>query len=376
MSASKIRVYVGTRKGGYVLESDKARRKWTVRGPSMEGMDIFHIQPDPRHPGTAYAAANNPWLGPMVFRSQDFGKRWTELAPPMMALSKERPPPTEGPPKWPIVNLWHLTPGSADEPKMLLLGVDPGSLFRSDDLGASWEAVRGLNDHATRPKWNPGAGGMCLHTILIDPTRPKRWFAGISAAGTFRSEDAGAHWTPTNRGVGADFLPDKSPEVGQCVHKIALDPGDPSTVYRQDHGGIYVSHDATDSWTHIGKSLPTDFGFVVATAAARPGRAYFVPLDGQTRLISGGRFEMLRWSEKSRSFQRTVRSTKWPGNYGTHREGLAIDAMDPPGLYLGTTTGQLFVSPDGDRSWLQVPYAFPGIHSVEVDTPQALSVSS
>lgn len=373
MSDRKVRVFLGTRKGGYVVESTSARRKWTVRGPIQAGKDVFHIAPDPRRPGTVYMAANSSWLGPMLFRSTDFGSRWTEVAPPMMSLLKERPPPTDGRAKTPITNLWHIEPGPASEPDSLFLGVDPGWLFRSDDRGGSWSPVTGLNEHATRPSWNPGAGGMCVHTILVDPTRPSRLFAGISAAGTFRSDDSGEHWSAMNKGVAADFLPEKFPEVGQCVHKIALDPADPSTVYRQDHGGIYVSHDAMESWKHIGGPLKGDFGFVVATARARPGNAWFMPLHGMSRLVPDGRLQVQRWSEKERRFRPTVKGAGFVGDFGIHREGMATDALDPPGIYVGTSTGQLFVSPDGDRSWLQVPYAFPGIHSVTVSSPDARS---
>jgi hypothetical protein len=367
MKATRIRAYLGTRKGGYVVESDRARKRWTVRGPFAAGMDVFHVVPDPRNPGTVFAAANSSWLGPQLYRSKDHGRKWTEVAPPMMALLKDREQAPGEPVKSPIVNLWHVTPGPPGEPRSVFLGVDPASLYRSDDLGGSWTGMPGLNEHPTRPKWNPGAGGMCLHTILLDPTNPRRMFAGISAAGTFRSDDAGEHWTAMNRGVAVSFLPEKNPEVGQCVHKIALDPADPSTVYRQDHDGIHVSHDAMESWKRVGKPLGSDFGFVVATARARPGHAWFVPLAGTTRTIRGNRFQMQRWSEATRRFTPTVKASPFRGEFGTHRDALAIDGLDPPGIYLGTTTGQLFVSPDGDASWLQVPYQFPAIHSVEVD---------
>ncbi len=370
-SNNSVRVYLGTRKGGYVLESDRRRKKWSVRGPFHPGSDVFHVAPDPRHPGTVYSAANSPFVGPMLFRSTDHGRKWKEIAPPMMTLQKERPNPFESPgmPKYPIVNLWHLEAGPVSEPKTVFLGVDPAGLYRSDDLGSSWAPVPGLNDHPTRPKWNPGAGGMCLHTIIIDPTDPKRMYVGISAAGMFRSDDAGEHWRPANRGVVVSFQPEKRPEVGQCVHKVVLDSGDTRTAYRQDHDGIYVSHDAMDSWKRIGRPLENDFGFVTAVAEARPGQAYFVPLAGRTRTAFANGPEVYRWTERTKSWAPTIKRRLTRGDVGTHREGLAIDRLDPPGIYLGTTTGQLFVSPDGDKSWLQVPYLFPSIHSVSVASP-------
>ena len=371
--SSKVRVYVGTRKGGYVAESDRSRRKWTVTGPFHDGREVYHLSPDPREDGTVYAAVNSPWWGPMLMRSKDHGRKWTELAPPMMAKSKERPmpgtPEAEKAPK-PIVNLWHIEPGPASEPGTIFLGIDPASLYRSDDRGASWQGMAGLNEHETRPKWNPGAGGLCLHTILLDPTRPKRMYVGISAAGTFRSDDGGEHFRPVNQGVRVSFQPDKTPPFGQCVHKVALDPANPETIYRQDHDGIHVSHDGMESWKRVGKVLETDFGFVVAAPRAMPGNAFFVPLAGRARTGPGRQLQIYRWSEKTRDFTPTVKGRPWFGDLGTHREGLAADTLDPAGLYLGTTTGQLFWTANGAKSWGQVPYNFPGIHSVTVASPE------
>jgi len=367
-----VRVFVGTRKGGYVVEGDRRRTKWSVKGPFQPGRDVFHIAADPRQEGAVYAAVNSGFFGPMLLRSTDWGSKWSEIPPPMMTVMAKRPKPNPDgtPPSHPIVNLWHLEPGPANEPKSLYLGVDPASLYRSDDRGNSWESVTGLNEHETRPKWNPGAGGLCLHTVLIDPSKPSRRYVGISAAGTFKSDDGGEHWRPANRGVKVSFLPDPDPPFGQCVHKVALDPLRPETVYRQDHDGIYISRDAMESWTRIGKPLDTDFGFVVATAPALPGTAFFVPLQGESRTMKGG-VQVYRWTEKDRKWTPMVKGQPWRGDIGTHREGLAADALDPAGLYLGTTTGELFFSNDAAKSWGQVPYHFPGIHSVSVASPAA-----
>lgn len=362
-----VRVLVGTRKGGYVVESNSARTRWTVRGPFEPGKDVFHVVGDPRHPGHLYAAVNSGWFGPKLVRSRNWGRQWQEIPPPMMATVKARPPPSfEGPRNDPITNLWHIEPGPSDEPKSLYVGVDPAALYRSDDFGSTWNAVTGLNEHETRPKWNPGAGGMCLHTILIDPTRPKRMYVGISAAGSFRSDDGGAHWTARNHGVRVTFQPDHYPEVGQCVHKFALDPAHPETIYRQDHDGIYVSHDAMDSWKRIGRPLPYDFGFVVTAPRATPGTAYFMPLEPRSRTTLAGGFQVYRWTERDRSWTRLVRPGSFPGQFGVHREGMASDSLDPAGLYVGTTTGQLFASSDAGRRWRIVPFQFPSIHSVAV----------
>jgi len=365
----KVRVYVGTRKGGYALTSDRSRRKWTVSGPFQSGKDVFHVAPDPREPGTVYSAANSPWWGPMLFRSKDHGKNWTEIAPPMMSTSTKRPQPgPEGPAKHPIVNLWHIEPGPESEPGTIYLGVDPASLFKSEDRGNSWEGVAGINEHETRPRWNPGAGGMCLHTILIDPSKPSRRYVGISAAGTFKSEDGGAHYRPVNKGVKVSFQPEKFPPFGQCVHDVVLDPANPTTVYRQDHDGIYVSHDAMESWRRIGGALDYDFGFVVAAPKAMPGHAFFVPLQGEAR-VAPGQLQVYEWREKEKSWRPTIKGKPWPGDMGVQREGLAADAMDPAGLYLGTTTGQLFLTNNAAKTWSEVPFHFPAIHSVSVASP-------
>jgi len=363
----KVQVWVGTRKGGYVVEGDSQRRRWTVRPPFQVDKEIFRIAPDPRHPGTAYAAANSGWWGPSLFRTRNGGRSWTEISVPGTPRLKARSPPVEAPStQFPIKNLWQVVPGPVGEPRTIYLGADPGLLFRSEDEGASWKAVRALNEHPTRDRWNPGAGGMCLHTILIDPDEPRRMYVGISAAGAFRSDDGGDHWTPKNVGVEAPFMPNRYPELGQCIHKFAFDPADPSTLYRQDHGGIYVSHDRGDKWVRIGKTLDDDFGFATASAPARPGEAFFVPLMSPSRTMPGHQFQVYRWSERSRRWGTLVPKGQFPGDFGMHRDGMATDDLDPPGVYIGTTTGQLFWSRDGGRKWNLLPYQFPGIHSVAV----------
>ncbi len=363
----RVQVWVGTRKGGYLVEGDVARRKWTVYPPFQVDKEVFRIAPDPRHPGTAYAAANSGWWGPSLFRTRNGGRSWTEVSTPGTPRLRARKPPVEAPSsKFPIKNLWQVVPGPTDEPRTVYLGADPGLLFRSNDEGASWTPVTGLNEHPTRKDWSPGAGGMCLHTILFDPEDARRMYVGISAAGAFRSDDGGAHWNPKNVGVEAPFLPNRFPELGQCIHKFVLDPADPATLYRQDHGGIYVSRDRGDHWVRIGKSLDDDFGFVTATAPSRPGEAYFVPLTGASRTMLGHQFQVYRWSEKPRRWAAMVAKGQFPGDYGIHREGMATDDLVPAGVYVGTTTGQLFWSRDGGRHWSLIPYQFPAIHSVAV----------
>lgn len=364
-----VHVLVGTRKGAYLLDGDRTRRKWRVRGPYHEGLDVFQIVADPRAPGTVYSTANSPWWGPRMFRSIDWGRRWSEISVPQMPKGRRAAPGPEGPPKYPVVNVWQIAPGRAEEPGSLLCGIDPASLWRSDDRGGSWIGYPGLNEHPTRDRWNPGAGGMCLHTILRDPKQPKRLYVAISAAGGFRSEDDGEHWTPVNRGVKIGFLPPGPHEVGQCLHKLAFEPSDPATLYRQDHDGIFVTHDRGERWTRIGRPLESDFGFVVATAPAAPGGAYFVPLRGQTRTTWGGHLQVFRWNESRRSWSQLIPKRQFPGDHGTHRDALATDSLDPAGVYLGTTTGRLYWSATGGKAWSELPYQFPAIQSVTVAAP-------
>ncbi|MGI0128656.1 MAG: hypothetical protein ACREDE_02210 [Thermoplasmata archaeon] len=370
-----VRVLIGTRKGGYVVEGDIARNRWKLASRFQTGWEVFHMVADPRHPGDLYACVN-AWLwGPALYRSRNFGKNWEEIGTPMLGATPTRQPrfdaanPDAPPPTYPVANLWHLEPGHPSDPETLFLGIDPYSLHRSDDLGASWQPVAGLNDHPTKAKWNPGNGGPCLHTILVDPTRRERMYAGISAAGLFRTDDGGQSWALANQGVETPFMPEKFPTVGQCVHKVALDPEKPEVLYRQDHGGIYVSHDAGDRWERIGKSLDHDFGFVVATAKTLPGRAFFVPLNDETRLTFGGGLQVHQWEESSKSWSTLMSARKFPGDYGIHREGMACDSLDPAGIYVGTTTGHVFVSPNAGEKWVEMPFQFPAIHSVSVAIP-------
>jgi hypothetical protein len=368
----RIRVLLGTRKGTYIVEGDARRTKWKVASIGHVGNEVYHVVADPRHPGDLYAAVNSDFWGPAMHRSRNWGKTWKEISTPLTPSGKERKPSFEQNPQRPLRNLWHIEPSLPSEPKTLYLGADPHLLFRSEDLGASWEPIAAINDHPGKKDWSPGAGGACLHTIIVDPRDSRRLYIGLSAVGTFRSEDGGATWTPTNRGVMTPFLPDKYPETGQCVHHVAIDAANPDVFYRQDHGGMYVSHDRMDHWSRIGRPLGDDFGFCVASPAKAPGHAYFVRLDGPARVTGEGYFQVHEWNDKARSWKKLLGPKAFPGQFGVQREGIATDHRNPPGIYVGTTTGQLFISPNGGKKWVQVPYAFPGIHSVTVADPAGM----
>lgn len=374
--SERVRVLVGTRKGTYIVEGDARRKRWTVGPAAHEGSEVYHVVADPRRPGDLYAAVNNDFWGPMIQRSRNWGKKWEEIATPLTPRRKDRTPefndedPTT-PVKRALQRLWHIEPGPPGEPDALFLGADPHLLFRSSDRGASWDPLDSINNHPDKKGWSPGAGGACLHTIILDPRTPQRMYIGMSAVGTFRSEDAGATWTPTNKGVMAPFLPNKYPETGQCVHHVAIDAADPDTFYRQDHGGMYVSHNRMDRWTRIGKPLGDDFGFCVSSPRSAPGIAYFVRLDGMARVTGEGHFQVHEWNDRTKKWRKLLSPKAFPGHFGVQREGIATDALDPAGIYVGTTTGQLFVSPDAGKRWQLVPFQFPGIHSVSIANPAA-----
>ncbi|MHB8351765.1 MAG: WD40/YVTN/BNR-like repeat-containing protein [Thermoplasmata archaeon] len=373
----KVRILVGTRKGTYVVEGDRRRRSWKVGPVAHVGNEVYHVVADPRHPGDLYAAVNNQFFGPEVQRSRNWGKSWKEVATPLLPQRKERKfemneaNPSAQVPRV-INNLWHIEPGHPSEPETLYLGADPHLIFRSTDLGGSWEGLDAINEHPAKKEWSPGFGGACLHTILVDPREPRRLYVGLSAVGTFRSEDRGASWVPTNKGVLTPFLPEKNPETGQCVHHVAMDAGNPDTFYRQDHGGMYVSHDRMGRWVRIGKPLGDDFGFGVASPSGSPGRAYFVRLDGRARVTGEGHFQVHEWNDTDRKWRKLLSPRAFPGHFGVQREGIATDAFDSPGIYVGTTTGQLFVSPNAGKSWGRVDFQFPAIHSVSISNPPRL----
>jgi hypothetical protein len=330
-----ITLLAGTKKGLFWFESTD-RRRWILRGPFQHGHEINHAIYDPRH-ATIYATANNPWFGSHVVWSRDGGQTWasSESGPafaPDAGLQLER--------------LWHLEPGPPSDLGRLYLGVAPAALFRSDDGGRSWHEMVGLTQHPTRALWQPGAGGLCLHSMLVDPRNPERLFVGISAAGVFRSEDGGESWVACNRGVRAEFLPNKYPEVGQCVHKLRMAPERPNLLYQQNHCGVYRSDTAGDEWTEITAGLPSDFGFALAVHPREPETLYVVPLqEADFRCPPGGQLRVYRSREGGRSWE--ALSAGLPQEYafvGMYREGMATDSLDPAGVYVGTNTGKIFAS--------------------------------
>jgi photosystem II stability/assembly factor-like uncharacterized protein len=368
---SGVRVLVGTRKGAFVLTADGTRESWDVAGPLFAGWEISHITGSPADPDRLYASQSTGWYGQQIQRSQDGGASWEQVG---NRFEYDGVPGThqwyDGTPHpWEFARVWHLEPSPAD-PDTVYAGVEDAALFRSQDGGQEWQELSGLRGHGSGPSWQPGAGGMCLHTILLDPTDPQRIFVAISAAGAFRSDDGGASWQPINRGLRSAGIPDPDAEVGHCVHRIAMHPSRPDVLFMQKHWDVMRSDDAGESWHEISGDLPSDFGFPIAVHPHEPDTAYVVPItsdsyhfppDGQLRVYrsrtGGGDWEPLTEGLPQQHCYVNVL-----------REAMAVDTLEEPGVYFGTTGGQVYASPDAGDSWAPIVRDLPAVLSVEVQT--------
>jgi photosystem II stability/assembly factor-like uncharacterized protein len=349
---SRVLLLVGTKKGAFVLEDDGSRTNWHLRGPFCDTWPIYHMMFDDATQ-TLYASGGNPWFGPGVWRSDDLGNTWSHSNAGLTY--------GEGGP--PITTMWHLTAAHG----ALYAGADPAGLFRSMDQGQTWTHVEGLRAHPSRPSWNPGGGGLCLHSIVAHPTDPARLWVAISAVGTFASDDAGETWTTRNQGVRAEFQPERYPEYGQCVHKLLL-AADGEQLYQQNHCGVYRSADAGASWEEITTGLPSDFGFPLALHPRDPNTLYVVPLNGadKGRFVPDGRMAVWRSTNRGDDWAPLTEGLPAQDAYlGVLREGMAVDTLDPAGIYVGTSTGQVFGSADEGASWQQLCTNLPPIWSVE-----------
>jgi len=368
---SRVRVLVGTRKGAFILSADGQRDRWDVAGPFFGGWQIYHLKGSPADPNRIFASQSNDWFGQQMQRSDDGGKTWQPVGNKFTydgsAGTHQWYDGTPHP--WEFKRVWHLEP-SLDDPDMVYAGVEDAAIFRSTDAGKSWQELPGLRQHGTGPKWQPGAGGMCLHSILIDPINPNRLYIAISAAGAFRSEDAGKTWQPINRGLHSEYIPDPTAEVGHCVHRIALHRSRPDVLFMQKHWDVMRSDNAGDLWKEISGNLPTDFGFVIDVHAHEPETIYVVPiksdaehypLDGQLRVYrsrkGGNEWEALTKGLPQRDCYVNVL-----------RDAMAVDSLDPCGIYFGTTGGQVYVSPTAGDDWIPIVRDLPAVVSVEVQT--------
>jgi photosystem II stability/assembly factor-like uncharacterized protein len=368
---SKVRVLVGTKKGAFILTADGKREKWKMTGPHFAGWEIYHLKGSPADPDRIYASQSSGWFGQVMQRSDDGGKTFEAVG---NEFKYHGTPGThqwyDGTPHpWEFKRVWHLEP-SLHDPDTVYAGVEDAALFRSRDGGKSWQELPGLREHSTGNTWTPGAGGLGLHTILLDPTDPKRMYVAISAAGAFRSDDAGTSWKPINQGLRSDYIPDPNAEVGHCVHRIAMHPERPGTLYMQKHWDVMRTDDRGEKWTEVSGDLPSDFGFPIDVHAHDPETIYVVPiLSDQFHYPPEGKLRVYRSKTGGGEWEPLTRGLPQKDFYGNIlRDAMAVDRLDACGIYFGTTTGQVFCSPNSGRSWTAIAEHLPAILSVEVQT--------
>ena len=351
---------LGTKRGLFLLSS-RDRQRWECRPTSLTGSRIFSAMLDQRAGHRIFAAENGDFFGSFLRYSDDFGETWQE---PKQGIQF---PEESG---YSLKNIWTIEPGHASEPETLYAGVDPASLWTSHDRGETWTQNTGLAQHPTRERWQPGAGGLCLHTIIPDYANPRRMWIGISAVGCMRTDDGGRTWTFANRNVRADFQPEKYPEYGQCIHRMVQHPAQPDVLYQQNHCGVYRSDDGGETWQDIGGELPSDSGFPIALDHHHPDTFFTIVEDGRARQNVGDQFTVYRTRDGGTHWETLTRGLPAGSNVslGVLRHGMTSDSHDPCGVYVGTNTGQLFASMDGGDNWQEIASYLPPIYSVTVAT--------
>ena len=366
-----IRVLAGTRKGAFILTSDGKREQWDVDGPHFGGWETYHLKGSPADPDRLYAAPSGGWFGQLIQRSDDGGRTWRPVG---NKFSYDGVPGThqwyDGTPHpWEFARVWHLEPSLTD-PDTVYAGVEDAALFRSVDGGQDWQELPGLRGHSTGNTWQPGAGGMCLHTIVLDPADPARIFVAISAAGAFRSDDGGATWRPVNRGLRSEGIPDSAAEVGHCVHRIAMHSSRPGVLFMQKHWDVMRSDDAGESWREISGNLPSDFGFPIDIHAHEPDTIYVVPIKSDSEHYPpDGKLRVYRSRTGGEEWEALTNGLPQRDCYvNVLRDAMAVDSLEDCGVYFGTTGGQVYVSPDAGDSWAPIVRDLPAVLSVEVQT--------
>jgi hypothetical protein len=368
---SSVRVLVGTRKGAFILTSDGRRDRWDVSGPHFAGWEIYHLKGSPADPTRLYASQTSGWFGQQIQRSNDGGKTWE---PAGNQFTYAGTPGThqwyDGTPHpWEFKRVWHLEPSLTD-PDTVYAGVEDAALFRSADGGKTWEELPGLRGHGSGPHWTPGAGGLCLHTILLDPSDARRMFIAISAAGVFRSDDGAQTWRPANHGLRSEYIPDPTAEVGHCVHRIAMHPSRPRTLFMQKHWDVMRSDDAAESWHEVSGNLPTDFGFVIDVHAHEPQTVYVIPIKSDSEHFPPeGKLRVYRSRTGGNEWEALTKGLPQQDCYvNVLRDAMAVDRLDACGVYFGTTGGQVYASADAGDTWKPIVRDLPAVLAVEVQT--------
>jgi photosystem II stability/assembly factor-like uncharacterized protein len=389
---SGVRVLVGTRKGAFILTADGKRDRWDVNGPHFAGWEIYHMKGSPVEPNRLYASQTSGWFGQIIQRSDDAGKTWIQpgtkpgeptTTPEGMPMGESNKfvydtSPETGKPltthqfydgtahPWEFKRVWHLEPSLTD-PDTVYAGVEDAALFRSTDGGQGWHELAGLRGHGTGPQWQPGAGGMCLHTIILDPSDPKRIFIAISAAGAFRTDDGGVTWKPINRGLFSQYIPNPTAEVGHCVHHVAMHPSRPGVLFMQKHWDVMRSDDAGDNWREVSGNLPTDFGFAIDVHAHEPETIYVVPIKSDSEhYVHDAKMTVYRSRTGGNEWEALTKGLPQSNCYvNVLRDAMSVDSLDPCGVYFGTTGGQVYVSADAGDSWTAIVRDLPPVLSVE-----------
>jgi hypothetical protein len=368
---SQVRVLVGTRKGAFILTADGKREQWQVNGPLFGGWEIFHMKGSPVDPNRIYASQASDWFGQVIHRSDDGGETWDTVGNEFVY---DGVPGThqwyDGTPHpWDFKRVWHLEPSLTDV-DTVYAGVEDAAIFRSSDGGNSWQELAGLRTHSTGSSWQPGAGGLCLHTILIDPANPDRLFIAISAAGAFRTDDGGQTWQPINRGLKSEYIPDPEAEIGHCVHRIAHHPSRPDVLFMQKHWDVMRSDDAGASWYEISGNLPSDFGFPIDVHAHEPETIYVVPIKSDSEHYPPeGKLRVYRSRSGGNEWEALTDGLPQSDCYvNVLRDAMAVDRLDPCGVYFGTTGGQVYASNNDGDSWNAIVRDLPAVLSVEVQT--------
>ena len=383
---SSVRLLVGTKKGAFILTADGKRQNWEVSGPHFAGWEMYHLKGSPVDPNRIYASQTSAWFGQLIQRSDDGGKTWNTPGGEQMPEFDGKPPGasnkfvyegevgthkwydgTQHP--WEFKRIWHLEPSLTD-PDTVYAGAEDAALFKTVDGGRTWKelpGLRGVKAHL----WQPGAGGMGLHTIVLDPSNANRIYVAISAAGAFRTDDGGLTWRPINRGLKSNYeLPDPEAEVGHCVHRIAMHPARPGVLFMQKHWNVLRTDNAGDQWTEVSGNLPSDFGFPIDVHAYEPETVYVVPIKSDSEHYPpDGRLRVYRSKTGGNEWEALTKGLPQKDCYvNVLRDAMAVDQLDGCGIYFGTTGGQVYCSPDSGNSWNAIVRDLPAVYSVEVQT--------